>query len=621
MIKKYGIPPMVFSIVSMALLLWDVDLSFAQYGGRYNSGGGYNSGYGGSNSGYGGYNSGGYGSSYGSSMMGQGGSRYSSMGGSRGSSRMSSRGGYNTGGNNSGGYNSGAYGMQGGGYDTNSRSRRATSRSSRSNANYNQGSGYLPQSAPGTTEAPGQTAPMGSSATRSRALSGQASTGAAPAAQGGDAAQGGVRVMGKPQFGAQAGPAGQPAAGQGKKAAEPKVTAKPTANFFLNSFSSVGVINEPLTVDLILSNTNKIGFDRFNIALKYDPQVLQPITGELDENGEYVTAAQMVTAAKSEEGAVPTPSTNESSIKSFLLSGKQKFEIIRNEIHAREGRIVMAARLNNETATDSGIVGQIQFLPLKEARSTSIRFDFSEPEEEGALAATDLTLAGADQLGSKFDPKDGVVNIDFEIVSSLEKAKKRPVVETQRDRFDEESEEGSLGTRLSLIPRDTDLDVGDTVEIDVYLDNPNREAIDSVSLLIAYNPRIFEPVDADDYAAGINLDDKDYYEEFPFDFPLINSIDEERGLIDYRKRVNRAPVKGEGILATIRLRAIRPTTKTTLRIFLNESGEEPTTGIFYRNRDCLGDPSDRFDGVRSTSLTVRPTTAYLRRNQTVSEKG
>jgi len=69
------------------------------------------------------------------------------------------------------------------------------------------------------------------------------------------------------------------------------------------------------------------------------------------------------------------------------------------------------------------------------------------------------------------------------------------------------------------------------------------------------------------------------------------------------------------------LKAIRPTKKTTLRIFMNENGEEPTTGIFYRTMDRLGDPANPYDGVKTTSISVRPTTAYLQKIRSSIEKG
>jgi hypothetical protein len=327
-------------------------------------------------------------------------------------------------------------------------------------------------------------------------------------------------------------------------------------------------------------------------------------------------ASELVTQSTEEENKTIASMATDKSLKGFILQQEaNQYEITQNEILPAEGKIFFEADVKNESSTDSGVVARVQFLPVKETNKSSVSFSFTG--EDGEPTPTYLYDNGDDQLGSAFNPVDGYINFDFSVVSSYEEARnQRTVVKSQNNRFSESGEE--LDTFISLIPRQKQVDVGDEVEVDVYIANPNEEAIDSVNLLIAYNPRVFEPIDADEYEPGINIDDKKYMDDFPFDFPLVNTIDADRGIIDYRKRVNRSPVRGEGILATIRLKALRPTTKTTLRIFLNENGEVPTTGIFYRNVDRLGDPSDPFDGVKTSSIKIRPTVAYLKR---IQEKG
>jgi len=282
-------------------------------------------------------------------------------------------------------------------------------------------------------------------------------------------------------------------------------------------------------------------------------------------------------------------------------------------VDGKKGLIRFKAEVVGQPAKDSGLVVQIPFKPLR-VSSTSISFVFSDPYDSGSAEEgnwTALSLKGADQLGSRYMESDGVVNLNLNIYETLEKARQKPIVKDVKGQSLESSEEDLYATQIILIPRQETIDVGDVVDVDVVLENPGAELIDSVSLLAAYNPRVFEAVDLDDFSPGVNLSDEEYRSEFPFDFPMINHIDTEKGLIEYRKKTMKKPVRAEGIFATFRLRAIRPTTKTTFRVFLNEKGEEPTTGVFYRFQDRLGDPGDPFDGVTTCSLSVRPTTAYL----------
>ncbi|HQH70788.1 MAG TPA: hypothetical protein PK360_01785, partial [bacterium] len=499
-------------------------------------------------------------------------------------------------------------------------------------------------SAQGQGNEPKQTTSSGQSADRKRALAGKSNRGALPAGQGGSAG-GGIQVQGSsnvemqqprvPGNPALPVPPGQPQRGKPAPKKD-EVKTRPTAMFYVDTTNPYLVVKQPFTVIVALSNKGKVEFDHLAFALYYDPADLEPVSG-VEEGGvgkpltsipltpsapkaakaEAVKAENGPADAPGEEGAEHPAAENPEAgeeMASFITKKPDQYKILRNEVDATQGLIRFEAETAGQTSKDSGLIAQIQFIPRR-VTSTSLSFVFTDPfggETGGKGSWTALSLKGSDQLGSRYMESDGVVNLSLDVFETLEKARQKPVVKDLKEKSKENPEgEEPFGTQIILVPRQEQIDVGDEVDVDVVFENPNSQMIDSISLLIAYNPRVFEAVDLDDFSPGVNLSDEDYRDKFTFDFPMVNDIETDKGVIDYRKKSVKKPVRAEGVLATFRLRAVRPTTKTTFRVFLNERGEEPTTGAFYHFQDRLGDPADPVDGVTTCSLTVRPTTAYL----------
>ncbi len=580
----------LYSCSILVATFWVAIPAHSQYN-RYGNSAYGNSGYG--NSGYGnsygsGYGNSGYGSSYGSGYGNSGYGNSSGYGSSYGN-----RSGYGSGSGSGYGNNYGS----GSGYGNSSgnmsgRSSRRSSRSSRnrnSNSSGNYG-GQIPNTADTQSGQAKQTGATGNSTDRRSALGGKtAARGALP----------GSSVAGKA--------ASEKTATQGKQTSKKKdeVKTKPIATLYMETPSQVAVLNQPKLVSVVLAN-NKIEYDTISFTLQYDPEDLKPVSGQ-DASGEWMAAESI---------PIETDlSPSEDSDGTLLSKNPGKYEIVTNTIQDDTGEIRFVMKSKGGANTEGGELVHLNFLPLREAQTT-ISFVFNDPSDSGQKDSplTAMTLNDADQLGSRFNQMDGVINLDLQIFQSLDKARERMVVKKAGERNDESIEEGeSYNTELSLVPRQTSVDVGSVVEVDVVVKNPNKEVFDTVNLLIAYNPRIFEALDGDEFAPGINVDDQEYKEKFPLDFPILNSIDAEKGIVDYRKRSMRAPARGEGVLATLKFRAIRITQKTTFRLFINESGEEPTTGLFYRNKDRLGDPVDVYDGVNTCSLSIHPTAAYLKK--------
>ncbi len=389
-------------------------------------------------------------------------------------------------------------------------------------------------------------------------------------------------------------------------------TLRQYTTLYLESPTQYAIVKQPITVSIGLSNKKKAKFDRLGFLIQYDPLDFEIISGkDAPGDGEKVTAIPLPNAAvKSSTSASPLAKENQ-----WLVTNTKEFTITRNSVDSDRGMISLEIHSVSEAFTGEGSVIPITLLPLRESKA-SISFLYIDPIQKGQKEAaknpmTRVSFKEKDQLGTRFSLADGVVNLDLPIFSSLQEAERQPIITKAGEKTLEEKVDGET-LQLSLIPKKEEINVGELIHVDVVVTNPEKKPFDEVNLLIAYNPRVFEPVDGDEAATGINLADKDYSANIPLDFALLNIIDKDKGIIDYRKKATRKPVRAEGVIATIQLRAILPTQKSTFRLFMSDTGKVPTTSLSYRYADRLGDPSDPFDGVTTCSIGVRPTTAFLK---------
>ena len=600
------------------------------YSSQYNQAGGYGGQYGG---GYGGsqYGSSQYGGGYGGSSGGFGGS--SRFGGGGGGFGGSSFGGGGFGGSSRSGrssrssrnssygnqaYGNQAYGNQGVSGSSRSRSSRGRGRNQNTTSNNPYGGQFQNQNTDPNNI--GQTQSSRPASERSSALNAGAAAG-----QGG--AQGGIQIQGT-----TGGAPGQPGQGtpaannRNAKASETQFRTRDSAMFYLKPSRSVSAPNEPVTVDVMLANTARVAFDELSLQLKFDPANVKVV--QHGDDDEWIDAKELRILPSEDEQTQLDEANNLSGKKTrFILDPtNNKYEVTENQVEASEGSIKFKVKAVDKSGSDTGILARFTAIPQPGFDMAKIGYQFADvcKDKVGTKNSllTYLRLEGKDQLGSSYDPADGVISMEVSILDGDDDFSSRnQITRADRERrFDGENDESGM-VQLHLLSQEPVVDVGDTVEVDVYLQNPDNEEFDSVSLLVAFNPRILEPIDGDEVASGINLDESEGKAKFTFDFPLLNSIDSEKGLIDFRRRNLNRPISQQGVVATVRFRAVRPTNKTTFRILVNAKGEDPTTGVFYRGQDRLGAPVDPYDGFTTTSISVRPTMAYLNKLRKSSGNG
>ncbi len=376
--------------------------------------------------------------------------------------------------------------------------------------------------------------------------------------------------------------------------------------FYLDVNADQIILGDVFSVDINLFNPKKTGFSKLAAVIHYDPVFLRPVTGPAEEGSEPRVAASLideVTRAPVEKGMVPGM---EKEKKPYIREVfDERITLYENVVDNEDGLLVYMFELDDETVTAQGRVASVYFEAIQPTRRTFLSFQFGEKKGEAETASTSLgtgLLKGEkDVLGLPLRPDDGTIDRGVTILAE------KPEKERVRSLTEKERPGEFFSTHLALVPERRRIVVGEEFDVYVRLDNPNHVRFDQISLLVAYNPRVLELIDYDKENAitrGVNVHDGSYRDAFPFDYFIKNEIDPERGLVDYRMRGYRRPLRSEGVLASMRFRALKSTAETSLRIFLDRDGKDPTTGVFYRFDDVLGDSEDFTDGVSTCSVQI-----------------
>ncbi|MFH1741380.1 MAG: hypothetical protein ABIH23_20440 [bacterium] len=513
------------------------------------------------------------------------------------------------------GYNQQGYNQQGynQGYQSNQRGSRLSDRNSdRRTSSRRTSSRYSPQANLGFQQ-PGQEETTSESAAPS-ARPGRTTRPTKKSSQTGSAAATEPTVdVAKPTTPQQPARAGRPAApGRARTpgAAQPAKPQSQWATLYMTVNADQIIVGDVFSVDIRLSNPKKIGFDHLAAVVQYDPVFLRPVgkLSELDESLPEPAESMIddVTSAPARTGVAAVSGKEEGPYIRETIDNRDRITLYENTIDSDRGLLSYIFEVTDETCTAQGRVASVHFEALQPTvGQTKLAFHFAdsaaEPPEGTSEPGTGLSRGDEDCLGLPLRTGDGTIDRGISILS--EKPSKNRVRSLDRGQTDEEV----YPTHLRLKSDQDQIVVGEEFDVYVELENPDHERFDQISLLVAYNPRVLEVIDYDEDNAvtrGLNIHDGSYREAFPFDYSIMNSVNTETGVIDYRMRGYRRPLRAEGTLACIRFRALKATSKTTLRIFLDRDGKDPTTGLFYRFQDVLGDSTDPTDGVSTCSVQI-----------------
>ncbi|MDP8243359.1 MAG: hypothetical protein P9L94_04700 [Candidatus Hinthialibacter antarcticus] len=387
-----------------------------------------------------------------------------------------------------------------------------------------------------------------------------------------------------------------------KQAAPGMVNVRPVNVLYLVSKSSMMNLGEPFTVDVKLSMPEADEFDSLAFQLRYDPDVLMPVQGRL-EDGQWAAANAAQYLLPQQEQA----SGSSNDLPNALFSdAADAGRIVANQINPLLGEIQFQTSAQTFTKSGSYFVASFMFVPLRPSDESSIRFGFEPRGDGNAQLSTHLIVKGRDWLGSSENLMDGVVPLHFQVLDPNQDFARSNLITSSLDAAPLD-ESGKQPAQLLLHLEDNEIETGDTFNLIVTLLNPDQRSIDEINLFLLYNPNVMQAMDSRAVLASGAIESP----VLPFDFTTHHEIDAGKGIIDLRKRSSRSAVRGGGVCAVIPFRAIKPTTKTTFRILIDGGGKAPTTGAFYKSRDALGDLMDPNDGCVTASVSIRPTAVYL----------
>jgi hypothetical protein len=330
---------------------------------------------------------------------------------------------------------------------------------------------------------------------------------------------------------------------------------------------------ETFRTRVMLSNPGGRRFDEVRLALRYDRDVVRPVS--------YTDRA----------------------LRRFLA------EPSRLEVHPRQGILVYTARLVSPFGSVTDPLFSIQW----EATELSKRAEFQFARYGDR--ANGLWLGKKDILGDENTPGDGFINgsaqiIPLDLLERLQQAGTRRSASDAVDEIDLGLAGGETGgVALRLRGPNKPIRVGDWFDVDIILDNSADSLLDRVDVYLNYDSEVLEVVDHDEnnfMTRGVNIYDGPYHHQFPFDYHIDNSVYEGRGQIVYRMGIT-DPEKlrhREGPIATVRFRAIAPAPSTTLSFRVAEQSFAPGTRVSYLGESVLGDEEAGRTGLEGLRFRV-----------------
>ncbi|MGF1572505.1 MAG: hypothetical protein ACFCU1_05480 [Sumerlaeia bacterium] len=326
------------------------------------------------------------------------------------------------------------------------------------------------------------------------------------------------------------------------------------------------VAGEQFTTDISLTNQESKAFNKVRLVLDYNPSFVQP---------------QVI---------------NDSNLLNYLDSEP----II--QVNRKLGQIIYSAELS-EPITISETLVFIQWEAVKPVLVTSLRFG-----RHVTFGYTEIFLDDLPMLGEAQQEGDGVVSSTVRIIPS---DPAEALMMQEEPQLYMGSDERVGGVELRLIPPKTPPRVGEEFYVYVVLDNSVYSNFDKVSLMIEFNPEVITVLD-DDYdnwiTHGVNIQDGEFRDQFPFNYHIANMVFNVRGMIEYRAGTSLPEelVGVVGTLARIRAVATKPTSSTEMKFFFAPREGLKTTEVKYMGQDSLGDTTIVNDGTRGARFAILP---------------
>jgi hypothetical protein len=363
-----------------------------------------------------------------------------------------------------------------------------------------------------------------------------------------------------------------------------------TITLYLDPPEKVCSTGQTFSVNVQMENPQRKSFDEIGFVLRYDKNILQALDG--DEKMPGLNLSDSVS-----NGTFPWKRGE----------GVPGYE---SRIDPVSGLIIYTAKWDRKAPLEaSGTVASVTFEMIGSADS-AIDFVFADNVLESKEPLTRVRLAGQDVLGSADAPEDGVSGGRVKSYALLADGGTRgeyavPVAREAKD----------YNTLIVIRPSKEYVRPGEEFDMLIDIENPEKVQFDDLMLFLGYNRKYLQASDHDTgncISNGINVFDGDYHGVFPFNLYKMNRVDSEEGVILYRMGALKSALNGSGTAASIRFRALRPTTGTGSRIQVGFLKGRYESGLFHRGEDVLGGREESGDGFEADPVYILPAFASIR---------
>lgn len=335
---------------------------------------------------------------------------------------------------------------------------------------------------------------------------------------------------------------------------------------------------EKFNTSVILFNPKAVPFDKIQLFIKYNPEILECQAVDKDS---------WIFKETFKEPADP-------------------------KVFANKGIVSLIVDLKQPAAHNELDIMTLQWLAKDNINYSEIQF-MTDTEHKTTISGT-----GVDILGDIGKSDDGT--IDAGVLVSDEDT--RMIDEDAEAEQDEETaqedekpdfifdnmtlpNEKYENIALMLSCENDSVKVGKEFKVDVYLANPDRISFDQIDLLISFDPEVLQVVDKDEenwIAIGVNVFDGEYHETFPFDFHLENSSDNKNGSIRYSVGIaNPELLPKKGKFATIYFISQKPSPRTNIVFKKAQSKKEFGTALKYMGHNLLSISDEDSNGIKKPS--------------------
>lgn len=138
----------------------------------------------------------------------------------------------------------------------------------------------------------------------------------------------------------------------------------------------------------------------------------------------------------------------------------------------------------------------------------------------------------------------------------------------------------------------------------IVLDNPRGVTLDTVDILIKFDPRYLKVADVYPGQSGVNIKSLIDPKRFPGIQIIFNYVDSNKGLIRFMLKGLKDGVYLGGEIAEINWRPIKPILQTPLAFQFSSEPGIPGTAISKNSKDVLGSSYEPQDGVLSGGVII-----------------